>query len=93
MKINQISGTNNCKTFGIKFQLQEETLNIISKDTRLNKDELHYLPLQNATKLMKQRGAIKESNKIKLWLQNKYKNFGLKLGLLKRERNIYTDVD
>ena len=91
MKINLISGINNCKTFGIKFQLREETLNIISKDTRLNKDELHYLPFREAIELMRKRDS--EKSKIKLWLQSKYKELGLKLGLLKREHNIYTDVD
>ena len=43
--------------------------------------------------LMIKRGAMKEPCKIKEWLSDKYKEFGEKLGLLKKEYNIYTDVD
>jgi len=42
---------------------------------------------------MKESGELKEPNKSKLWLSEKYKKLGEKLGLLEKQINIYTDVD
>ena len=96
-----IQKINNDAPFGMKdingkhfkFKLSEATLNAISKSTKLSIDELHNLPLDEAAKLMKERGSIKEPSKLKQWLAKKYKEFGERTGLLKKQINIYIDVD
>lgn len=77
----------------MKFKLSDNTLNAISKSTKLTVDELHRLPLEEAAKLMKKRGSLKEPSKLKQWFSDKYKEFGEKTGLLKRHHNLYTDID
>jgi hypothetical protein len=91
MKISSINDYN--PNFKMKFKLSEETLSAISKSTKLSAEELHRLPLDEAAKLMKERGALKEPGKLKQWLSEKYRIFGEKTGLLKKHYNIYTDVD
>ncbi len=91
MKIQSINEYNT--NFKMKFQFSDGTLKAISRTTKLSVDELHNLPLDKAAKLMRERGAMKEPNKIFQWLADKYKKFGEKTGLLKKEYNIYTDVD
>ena len=51
------------------------------------------LPLSESTKLMKERGTLKEPNKLWTWMQDKYKKIGEKTGLLKKEYHFYTDID
>ena len=77
-------------SFGMNFKLSDKTLNLISKSTKLSVDELHKLPIDEASKLMKERGTLKEPNKFKEWLSDIYKSIGEKTGLLKKERKIYT---
>lgn len=89
MKIQNINNSNNSK-FGTKFRLSEKTLKCISESTKLSVDELHNLPLDEASKLMKERGALKEPSKLWTWMCKKYKNFGEQTGLLKKPRVIYT---
>lgn len=90
MKIISIDNTT---IFGMKFKLSNKTLSAISQSTGLTVDELHSLSMDEATKLMKERRTLKEPNKLKLWLADKYKQFGERTGLLKKYVNIYTDVD
>ena len=89
LNINSIDSTN----FKMRFRLSDETLQAISTSTGLSVEELHRLPMDEATKLMKERGTLKEPSKIKQWLSDKYRIFGEKTGLLKKQCNIYTDVD
>ncbi len=89
MKIQKIDNTN----FGTLFKLSNATLNAISRTTKLSEDELHRLPMAEAIQLMKDRAVIKEPSKFKLWLAEKYKQFGERNGLLKKQYSIYTDVD
>ena len=89
MKIQNINNSNN-SNFGTKFKLSNRTLELISKETKLSVDELSRLPMDEAEKLMKERGSIKEPSKLLCWLSAKYKNFGEKTGLLKKPRVIYT---
>ena len=91
MKILSINDYN--PNFKMKFNLSEETLKSISQTTKLSVYELHRLPMDEAAKLMKERGALKEPSKLKQWLSEKYRIFGEKTGLLKKQYNIYTDVD
>ena len=87
----KIQSINECNTnFKMNFKLSDETLKLISKSTRLSIDELHQLPMDEATRLMKERGAIKEPNKFKEWLSNMYIRFGEFTGLIKKQRKILT---
>ena len=92
MRILPINQTNNTN-FKIKFELSNETLKSLSKSTRLSVEELENLPIDEATRLMKKRGAIKEPSKLKLWLADKYKKFGEKTGLLEKKYEFYSDGD
>ena len=51
------------------------------------------LPLDESAKLRKERGKLKEPNKLFEWLSDKYKKIGEKTGLLKKEHHFYTDID
>ena len=77
----------------LKFQLSKETIRHIEKSTKCSINELKTLSFDNTKILMEKRGAIKKPNKIKQWFVDKYKQFGEKLGLLKKEYNFYTHVD
>ena len=92
MKILPVTKTNDTN-FQMKFKLSDETLKAISTSTRLSVEELHRLPMDEAAKLMRERGALKEQNKLFQWFADKYKAFGEKTGLLKKSYNFYTDVD
>ena len=81
------------KLSAIKYQLSEQTIKNIEKSTKCSINELRTLSLDETKKLMSERGAIKKPNKIKQWFADKYKEFGEKLGLLKKDYNFYTHVD
>lgn len=81
------------KISSLKYKLREKTLENISKSTKLNKDELVNLSLDEQLILMKNRGAIKKPNPIRVFFAETYKKLGEKLGFLKKEPNIYTDID
>lgn len=92
MNILPVNGIDNKVNFKKKFKLSKETLNAISQSTNLHGDEL-YLPMDEAAKLMKERGSLKEPSKLKLWLSDIYRKFGEKCGFIEKRYNIYTDVD
>ncbi len=93
MIIHRVSNTANNTSFGMmKFKLSEETLKLISESTKLTVEEMHRLPLSESTRLMKERGALKEPNKFKGWLSNVYTKFGEKTGLLKKEHYFYSEI-
>ncbi len=77
----------------IKFQLKPKTLESISKSTRLSKEELYNLSIEEAHNKMFERGAIKKLNPIKVFLKNLYRNFGERFGLLDKNYNFYTHID
>ena len=81
------------KLSAIKYQLSEQTIKNIEKSTKCSINELRTLSFDETQKLMQKRGAIKKPNVIKNWFAEKYKQFGEKLGLLKKEYNFYTHVD
>ncbi len=90
----KIQGINNNNTnFGMDFRLSGKTLDSISKITNLSVNELKELSISEATRLMKERGSIKEPSKFWQWLSDIYKKFGEKTGLLKKEYTIYSDYD
>ena len=74
-------------------KLSEQTMKLISKSTKLSENELKYLSIDNQIKLMEQRGSLKKPNPVKEFIAEKYRKLGEKLGLLKKEYNIYTDID
>lgn len=78
MLVQPLNRTYN-QTFGLKFKLSEETKKTIEKSTGLSQAEMSLLPLKDALKLMKERETSKEASKIKLWLSEKYRQFGKKL--------------
>lgn len=90
MKISPINQNN--PSFGINFRLSKETIKAAEESTGLTYEEMTRLPLSETSKLMKERGTLKEPSKLKLWLQDKYKKFGEKTGLLKKEYNFYNEV-
>ena len=81
------------QNFGIKFKLSPETIKAVEKSTGLTYHEMTRLPLSETAKLMEQRGTLKRPSKIKLWLADKYREIGERLGLIEKHYNIYTDVD
>ena len=89
MRISPISQNNNKPSFGIKFKLSEGAIKAAEESTGLTYEEMTRLPLDECSKLMKERGTLKEPSKLFLWLQEKYKNFGEKTGLLKKEYHFY----
>ena len=91
MHISPISQNQNKPSFGIKFRLSEEAIKAAEQSTGLTYEQMTRLPLKESTKLMKERGTLKEPNKLVLWLQDKYKKFGEKTGLLRKEYNFYTE--
>lgn len=91
MQIQPISTQYNTN-FGNKYKLSETTIKMVEKSTGLTYKEMITLTSDEATNLMKQRGTLKKPNKIKQWFSNKYQQLGEKLGLLKKESNIYTDI-
>ena len=66
MIIHRVRNTTNNTNFGMEFKLSEDTLKLISKSTKLSVDELHRLPIEQATRLMQERGSLKEPNKFKV---------------------------
>ena len=77
----------------IKFQLSKETIKHIENSTRCSIEELRTLSLAETKDLMIKRGAVKKPNKIKQWFADKYKKFGEKVRLLKKDYNFYTHID
>ena len=88
--IHRVSNTTNNTSFGIKFKLSEETLRLISESTKLSVEELHRLPMDEAEKLMRERGSLKEPSKFTQWLSDSYRKLGENLGLLKKQHKIFT---
>ncbi len=78
---------------GLNFRLKQETLDAISKSTRLTHTELLNESLDSMMQKAQKRGALKKQNTIKNFLSVLYKKIGKKLGLLNEERLFYTDVD
>lgn len=78
--------------FGIKYKLSKETIRAAERTTGLTYEEMTTLPFQEARKLMKERGTLKEPSRLKVWLSDAYKKFGETIGLLKKEPYIYTDL-
>lgn len=78
--------------FGNKYKLSETTIKMVEKSTGLTYKEMTTLTSDEAKNLMKQRGTLKEPNKIKQWFANQYKQLGEKLGFLEKQHNIYTDI-
>ena len=72
MQISPINNQNR-PTFGMNYKLSEKTIKAIEKSTGLTYDEMTRLPLDESVKLMKERGTIKEPNKLWTWMQEKYK--------------------
>lgn len=93
MKIQSITNNNINTNFGMKFKLSNDTLKFVSISTKLSVDELRNLSLDDAAILMKERGAIKQPNKLKQYLADKYKKFGEKTGLLRKQHTFYSDGD
>ena len=77
----------------IKFKLQDKTVDMISKRTKLSTEELYNLSLDEQVTLMNQRGSLKKKNPVKAFIADKYKKFGEKFGLLSKESNTYTHID
>lgn len=78
---------------GIKFKLGEKTMQTISKSTKLTKEELTNLSLEEQIRLMDKRGTLKKPNPVKTFLVKQYIKLGEKLGLLPKDRYIHTDID
>lgn len=94
MQVRGVSNQNNYSTnFGTKFKLMDKTMCAIEKSTGLSRAELTGLSIDESRELMKKRGTLKEPSKIKTWIADKYRKIGESLGLLKKEHNIYTDID
>ena len=88
---------NNQIFFENKFKLQEKTIKLIEEKTRLSYDEMRFLSIDKAAELMKERAPIGEKIRhrfvsVKLALGKIYRNIGENLGLLEKQRNIYTDI-
>ena len=81
------------KVSTIKYQLSDKTIKFIEQKTKCSINELRTLSIDETQKLMQERGAIKKTNKIKLWFADKYRQLGERLGLLKKEYSFYTHVD
>ena len=84
--------------FGNRFKLEDSTIKLIEKKTRLSYDEMTTLPIDEVTKLIKRRVPIDEKIKqgfanIKLSLGKICKNIGEKLGLFEKQHVIYTDIN
>lgn len=92
MKITQVSNNQNKPAFGFNFKLSPEAIKAAEESTGLTYKEMTRLSLDESAKLMKERGKLKEPSKIFLWLQDKYKKFGEKTGLLKKEYHFYSEV-
>ena len=77
----------------VKYKLNEQTLQRISKSTKLSKEELTSLSLDKQIELMSQRGSLKKTNPVKDFFAGLYQKLGEKLGLLNKEYNTYTHID
>ena len=88
---NQSFGHNVKEPF--TYKLSKETIKAIESSTGLTYQEMTGLPIAESTKLMRERGTLKEPSKIKLWIAKKYKDIGEKFGLLQKHYNTYTDID
>ena len=75
------------------YKLSQQTLESISKHTKLTQQELTHLSFEDCHRLMLERKVIKKANPIKEFCSKIYQKFGEKYGLIKKEINIYTDVD
>ncbi|MBP3821684.1 hypothetical protein J6G99_08605 [bacterium] len=92
MLVQKINNQYN-QNFGMRFRLSKETIKTLETSTGLTYKEMTGLSIDETTKLMKERGKLKGPSKLKIWISDKYKIFGEKLGLLQKEYKIYTDID
>ena len=76
-----------------KFRLSKESIRNAERITGLAYEELTTLPFDEASKLMKERGTLKEPSRLKIWVSQAYRAIGERLGFLEKEHYIYTDVD
>ena len=74
--------------FGLNYKLSEKTIENISKSTKLTKDELFNMSLNDQVRLMEQRGSLKKANPVKNLVRDLYKKLGETTGLLEKKRNI-----
>ena len=81
------------KIQSLNFRLSQVTVKHIEKSTRCSIQEIRNNSMADVESLMIKRGAMKEPSKVKEWVSDKYKKFGEKIGLLKKEYNIYTEID
>ena len=81
------------QNFSMNYRLSKDSVKAIESATGLTYEEMTHLSFDECNRLMKERGKLKEPSKFKLWLSEKYKIFGERFGLLKKNYNIYTDVD
>lgn len=77
----------------LNFKLKPETLENISKSTKLTQKELLNESLEDLFVKAKQRGSLKNQNTVKKYFSIFYKKFGEKFGLLEKQRSFYTHVD
>ncbi len=96
MQIRYVAFSNQV-SFGNRYKLDEKTISFIERKTRLSRDELQNLPIDDAVGLMKKRAPINKKIKnvfgqIKLSCGRIYKVIGERLGLLEKQHNIYTDI-
>lgn len=67
------------------YKLSKETIKTIESSTGLAYEEMTRLTLDESARLMEERGTLKKPSKIKLWISKKYKEFGERFELLKKE--------
>ena len=91
MQVLSINKNHN-QHFGNKYKLDNKTIKHIEKSSGLSYKEMTSLATDDAKKLIKERGKLKEPNKFKQWFANKYQQIGERLGFLEKKHNIYTDI-
>lgn len=82
MQVQAINkNSNNIAKIKLNFKLSKETIKNIETSTGLTYEEMTHLPIYEAAKLIEQRGTLKKTSKIKLWLADKYRKINERLGL------------
>lgn len=79
--------------FGNNAQLSKNVIKIIEKQTKVSFNEHLSHSSDEIRDLMIKRGAIKSDGKLKQLFAKIYQKFGEKAGLIKKQPNIYTDID
>ena len=91
MQVEAIQNNQYRQNFGMRFKLSPMTIKAIEDSTALTYWEMTHLPVNETSKLMKERGTLKEPSKLKMWFAKKYKEFGERFGLLEKHYNFYTE--